>query len=223
MAKCIFLRIGLMAASACLLSVALIAQDESRPQRNRFVIGGGVGLPAGDLKRWMSPAALVRVGYGRRVSRHFQMDLGLDAVVGAAGINITQQSLVGELRIHDVEYMVPFGGRAILPLAEDRFELFAGGGGIYLRYDEEAEIPGLKCYGSCYYEIPCPSCTSRGGWGYYGTAGVNFALDRRHRVWLGLEARYTKGTTSGTLLSTVAGFETEDRWLSTSMNLVFRF
>ena len=223
MAISVFVRMGLMAALACMLSVPLTAQEVSRPQQNMFVIGGGVGLPAGDLEHLMSSAALIRVGYGYRFRRFFQADSGLDAVVGAAGINISRPSLVGELRIRDFEYMACFGGRAILPLAEDRLELFAGGGGAYLRYNEEAEIPGLNYYGSGVIDVPCPGCASRSGWGYYGTAGFNVALEQRHRVWLGVEARYIKGATSGNLLGTGARFKTEDQWLNTSLNLAVRF
>ena len=218
---CRFLRRSLMASLACIPALPLTAQDESRPWKHTFVLGGGVGIPAGDLRRFMSSSAAVRLKYGYRFTRNLQADLGLDAVIRAAGISITEQSMVGELRKRDDEYMVPFGGRAILPLAADRLELFAGGGAAYLRYTESADIPGLKYSG--WVEVPCPGCTSRSGWGMYGTAGANVALERRKHVWLGVEAQYIKGTTSGKLLGNGARFETKDRWLNATMNLILRF
>ena len=221
MTICEFLRRSLTALLASVLAVPLSAQDTSRPRKNTFAVGAGVGIPAGDLRQFMSLSGAIRLKYGYRFTRNLQADVGLDAVIGAAGIDISQQTPVGELRIRDVECIVPMGGRAILPLAADWLELFAGGGVVYLRYSEYADLPDLVHTG--YVDVPCPGCTARSGWGFYGTAGINIALERRKRIWLGMEAQYIAGTTSGKLLGTGARFETKDRWLNTAMNLVFRF
>ncbi len=60
-------------------------------------------------------------------------------------------------------------------------------------------------------------------WGIYGTAGANVALEHSKRFWLGIEAQYLKGTTSGKMLGTGVAFESKDRWLTTTLNLVGRF
>jgi hypothetical protein len=225
MGICKFFRRRLSALLVCLLAVPLMAEERWQPGKNTLVVGCGVGIPSGDLRAYMSSSAAFRIKYGYRMTRYLQAEIGLDGVIRGAGISVSQQTFVGEVRKRDFEYMIPFGGRAILPLAAGRLELFAGGGGAYLKYSEEAQMANMPwCYGpSCYIEIPCPACASRSGWGYYGTAGVNVALERRKRVWLGVEAEYIKGATSGKLLSTGAPFETKDRWFNPSLNLVFRF
>jgi hypothetical protein len=216
-------RIGFPALVICLLAPCLTAKEIPKPKvlKHSFALGGGSGIPGGDLSRLMSSSALVRLGYGYRLRIHLQLDLGLDAVMRAAGISISQQSLVGEIRVRDDEIMVPFGGRAILPVLKDRLEVFAGGGGAYLRYEETAEIPGVDAYNS----FPCPSCTSRDGWGYYATAGINVALHRWRSasVGVGVETRYFKGNTSGKLLGAGASFGTSDSWFNPTLNMMIRF
>lgn len=218
----LLLQVVLVALLASVLSIPSMAQEDPRPRKNTLVIGGGAGIPGADLGNVMSPSALLRLGYGYRLRKHFQVDIGADLVLHAAGIDVSQQTFIGEVRKRDNEYLIPFGGRVVLPLAQ-RFEVFAGGGGTYLWYGEEAYVPGMKCTGSCYYDVPCPSCISRGGWGYYGTAGVHISLERRNRFWLGTEMRYFKGATSGRLLGNGAQLETKDQWFNPSLNLVCRF
>jgi hypothetical protein len=152
----------------------------------------------------MSPAAVIRLQYGYRFTRYTQADIGLDIVIHAAGIK--------EAGKHDIERMIPLGGRIILPLFAERFELFAGAGPARLSY---SEYQGAN--------IPCPECATRSGWGVYGTAGANIALEHTKHVCLGIEAQYLKGTTSGKLLETGIALESKDRWLSTTLNLVGRF
>ncbi len=145
----------------------------------------------------------------------------------AAGVKRVEQSAVGDIKISDSEVLIPFGARAILPLAHDRFELHAGGGGTYLRYAEEASVPEgvtVTClYGPCYVDVDCPACTSRGGWGYYGMAGAAISLDRRHRCWLGLDTRFVRGRTRGQALGAVPGFRTKDQWVNTAIDLIVRW
>jgi hypothetical protein len=195
------LSMGLMISVAYAMTTPLMAQSNS--WKNMFTIGAGVGIPAGDLKQFMSPSAALRFKYGHRFTQNIQADLGLDMVIHAAGIN--------EMRKRDYEFAFPIGGRVILPLSSDCFELFAGGGGAYLKYNEA--IWGNICSG----------CASRGGWGVYGTAGANVALERLRHVWLGIEAQYLKGTTSGKLLGTGVAFESKDGWWTTTLNLDYRF
>ncbi len=200
---------------------ALIAQDEPpTPSSHFFFAGGGAGIPHDDIHHLMSSSALVRLGYGYRILPHIQADIALDIIFRAAGISLSQQTWIGEIRVRDNEILLPFGARAILPLGR-RFELFAGGGAAYLRYEEEAEIPGYPQneYGS----VPCPACTSRDGWGYYGTAGFNIAIEHKRRVWVGLEGKYLHGSTSGVLLGSGTPFGTDDSWFNPSFNLIFRF
>ena len=204
------------------VALPLLAQEEYR--KHSFLIGGGAGVPGRDLRDLMSTSFLLRFGYGYRFHRNFQADVGVEGTFGAAGVKIVQQSAIGDIRIHDYELFVPFGLQAILPVAHTRFEFHGGGGGTYIHYAEEASVPGitLNCPYGCSVDIACPACRSRGGWGYYGNAGVAVSVDRGKHVWLGLSTRFVKGTTSGEPLGTVPGFETKDQWLNTAVEVILR-
>jgi hypothetical protein len=173
----------------------------------------------------MTPSGVLQFGYGYRPWKHFQADVSLTVVPRAAGINVPLQTTVGTFEVKDTEFILPFGGRAILPLLAGRMELFGGGGGTYLHYTEIAPTRlGYGCYPSaCVFDVACPFCVSRGGWGGYGTAGADVALDRRRRVWLGVETRFVKGTTSGELLGSGGTIKTKDQWLNMAMNVAYRF
>lgn len=193
-------------------------------QRNSFSIGAGAAVPGQDLKPFMSSAIQFRLGYGYRFLRYLQADMGLNVVVQAAGVEGTIESPVGESKIRDFEYLLPLGGRAVLPLAHGWIEIHAGGGGAYLRYQEEASVPsGVHCYGNCYYDIDCLTCTSRSGWGQYATVGAAVALDRQSRAWLGLNTQFFRGGTSGDSLGSVRAPKSRDTWAVVSLELTRRF
>lgn len=184
-------------------------------------------MPTGELKQYMATRPAIRIGYGYRLHRYFQADIAVEGVFGAAGVRVSQQSLIGELRLRDSETLVPFGGRAILPLAKGRLEFHGGGGGAYLHYGEEVEVPsGVSVYTGgmpAVVSVDCPSCKSRGGWGYYGAAGAAVALDSRRLFWLAASTRLMKGTTNGQPLGSVPAFRTNETWLNTSLEFGVRF
>lgn len=217
--------IQLILAALSWTHARLAAQE--RPWRQIATIGGGVGVPGADLRPHMSSSFLLRVNYAYRFHRNLQAEAGLDSLFGAAGVNKVESSAVGDIKIRDTEYLVPFGARAILPLARNRFELSVGGGGAYIRYAEEAGSPeGVQVYcpyGGCSVIVDCYTCKSRGGWGYYGVAGAAFALDARRRLWLGVTGRFVRGTTSGQPLGSVSRFETKDQWFATAVELSWKF
>jgi hypothetical protein len=211
-----------MRSSTCLLVAALAAipvsaQSFDWAKRFNATLGGGGGIPGQDIGTFMSSSGLFRLGFGYRFQRNLQADVGLDAVVHAAGVDLRQQTFIGRLRIRDNEYIVPLGGRAILPFK--RVELFAGGGAAYLHYAEQVEVPGAGSDSN----FDCQVCQSRGGWGYYGIAGVHVAVDRQKRFFVGTETRLVRGRTSGDSLGSVPPLETHDAWLNTAAVFMVRF
>lgn len=182
-------------------------------------MGTGGAIPREDLSSLMTTSPLLRVGFGYRPIRYLQADWGLDAVFHAAGVRDFQDTIIGRLKIRDNEVMIPFGGRAILPLPGQRVELFGGGGATYLHYGESVEVPG----GGEDSGFNCRTCRSRGGWGYYALAGVNVAVEGSHRFWVGVETRLFHGKTNGDPLGAVPPLETTDTWINTAAVFTFRF
>lgn len=206
-------RLALLAIPALFILTPVRAQDYY--PRHNFTFGVGGAAPQADLSSLMQSSPGVSVGYGYRFMRYFQADLGLDILFGAARIREFLQTDIGGFRIKDREYFVPMGGRAIVPLAEGRVLLSAGGGGLYLKYNERVNQP------SSYYRIDCPICTSRSGWGYYAQAGADYFFMPNFR--LGLKTRVYRGHTEGEPLGPVPGVRTRDQWVNTMAELGFSF
>jgi hypothetical protein len=191
---------------ALILFGSAAAFAQSYPRHN-VSVALGAALPRGDLKPYMKDAFVLGAGYGYRFHPYFQLDIGIDTAFGAAGVRDFLPTGIGDFRIKDYQYFVPMGGRAIAPLG-DRIMLFGGGGGAYMRYSERVNQP------SEYYQIDCPVCTARSGWGYYATAGGSAFLDSGRHFRLGVVSRVYRGHTDGEPIGNVPGFRTRDHWIS---------
>ena len=199
---------------ALLLVLPVSAQYYNRHNINLMV---GAGLPRADLRERFSDSALVGVDYGFRFHRNLQVDAGFDTVFGAAGVNDWLPSQFGNLRIRDFQTFVPFGGRVILPLAEERVHIYGGLGGVYMRYAERISQPYQD------FRVPCDYCAARDGFGYYGLFGVNVSFDRARMFRFGAGTRMYRGHTSGDPLGAVPPRETTDRWLNIFGTVSFTF
>lgn len=194
----------------CLIALALLPTlglADGFPRHN-FNFGLGAGVPRGEIGSFFSPKPGLAVGYGYRFHQYFQGDFGFDTIIGAANVNDFAYTAIGYRRVRDFQYFLPFGGRAILPLANGRLQFYGGGGGTYMRYQEQLSQP------SSYYRIECPDCTARSGWGYYATAGFTVFLDRRRLMRIGVAPRVYRGHTQGQPVGTVPGFRTRDHWVN---------
>ena len=178
--------------------------------RHNVSVGGGAARPGGELRSLFSDSCLGGVEYGFRFHPNFQLDAGFDSVFGAAGVRDWLPTAFGNLRIRDFQTFVPFGGRVILPIARDRFQIYGGMGGAYMRYGERIRQP----FENSDYRIPCDVCARRDGFGYYGLFGGNMAVDQARRFRLGVGARVYRGHTSGDALGATPARETSDRWVN---------
>jgi hypothetical protein len=199
-----------------LVTTAISAQPLAR--QFGFTIGAGGAIPREDLATFMTTSPLLRVGFGYRPIRYLQADVGMDAIFHAAGVRDFQDTIIGRIKIRDNEILVPFGGRAILPVGS-RMELFGGGGAAYLHYGESVDVPGAGEDSG----FKCRTCRSRGGWGTYATGGVNVALEGSRRFWLGVETKLFHGKTNGDPLGAVPPLETQDTWINTAAVFIVRF
>ena len=197
-----------------MFALALVgsAQDYGK---HTFHVDLGTARPRGELRTLFNDSFLAGFGYGFRFHEFFQLDAGFDTVFGAAGVRDFLPSFVGSLRIRDYQHFLPFGGRAILPLANDRVHVYGGGGGVYMRYTERVRQP-LSESG---FRFDCDVCSSRNGFSYYGLVGVDVALDRAHRFRVGIGGRVIRGETDGDPFGDIPPRQTQDRWI----NLFGRF
>ena len=192
---------------ALLAALPLAAQDSYYPRHN-LTFGVGAARPKGDLGSALQDSPAISVGYGYRLLRYLQADVGLDMAFGAARINDYLPTGIGDYRIKDREYFVPFGGRAIAPLFGGRFLISGGAGGAWMRYGEQVNQPSYN------FRLDCPVCTSRSGWGYYAMGNASYFLNRYKNFRVGVTVRSVRGHTDGESLGPVPGFRTKDQWLN---------
>jgi len=186
---------------------------------HNVTVGGGAAVPGGGLKDIFSPTGFFRVGYGYRITKNFQADAGIDIAFRAAGVKDFFESQFGPLRIRDYEYMVPLGGRVVLPFSDERFRVFVGGGGTYLRYSERSSQP----FASSGIKLDCPICNARSGWGYYGLAGGSFAITPGSPFRLGGTVNFYRATTDGQSVGFLPPGPSSDRWINVAAEFTFAF
>ncbi len=205
--------------AVCLLTLTpVFAQYGFR--RNYITAGAGGGVPGGELVGSLNTSPVVRVSYGYRFHRLFQADLGFDTVFHAANVRDFVSTEFGDLRIKDYQFMVPMGGRAVIPVFRNKLLLYAGGGGAYLRYQERIRQP----FGSSsYYRLDCPACRERSGWGYYGLLGMSYALDRSQHLRIGFTSRVYRANMSGDAFGPLPAVQTRDQWVNTAAEFTFSF
>ena len=192
---------------------------QSTYKKHNFSAGAGAALPGGDLDPYLRTAPALRINYGYRFLRLFQADIGLDVGIGSARIKDFYESQFGELRIRDYQYMLPAGGRVVVPLADEKVQLYAGGGAAWLKYAERVRQP----FADSGYTIECPVCRSRSGWGTYGLVGGSVALDRAKMFRLGVTTKVYRATTDGDSFGTLPAIRTKDLWINLAGEFTISF
>jgi hypothetical protein len=199
----------------CWMLVPVLGFAQSQGEdfhRNNITVGVGAAIPLGSTATYLGTAPLVTVGYGYRFTRLFQADVGFQAAFGAANNQNPEITDFGPIQGGDHEFMIPLGGRVIIPNPFMRFEISAGGGTAYLHYSETIPQNGFVT-SSCY------SCTSRGGWGGYGLGNVSYFLDANHNFRVGTTFQFITAATNGQAVGNVPAIRTTDHW----MNVFFGF
>ncbi len=195
----------------CLAATSAVFAQSADLHHHNVVVGFGPAIPVANSTGYLSTAPLIKVSYGYRFNTLFQADAGFDMAFGAADNKQNAvQTDMGPVQGGDHEFMIPLGGRIIIPQPFKRLEMSAGAGAVYLHYSETAPSGG---YGSYYgYSPTCYSCTSRGGWGGYGLANVSYFLDDAQTFHVGKavpapSSAGRAGVTSG-IVAVVGGIPT---------------
>jgi len=208
---------GMKILALLAIAVPLLAQPAYR--KHNFTAAAGAGLPRADLQSFLNDSFGLGFAYGFRFHPNFQADIGLDAIFHAARTRDFFRSELGDLRIRDYQYLVPFGMRTILPLARDKVLVYGGGGGAYMKYREAIRQP----FGGVYFRLECPVCDSRSGWGYYALVGTSVALDRYQHFRFSVTGKVYRGNTSGDKFGAIPALRTKDQWISLMAGLGFSY
>ena len=201
-----------------ILLLLILLPAQAQYYRHSVRITGGAGLPRDDLEQFFDISPAFGFSYAYRFHRNFQAEAGLDTVFHAAGIRDYLETPYGPLRIKDYQFMVPLGGRVMVPFARDRFQFTAGGGAAWLRYQEFVRQP----YGG-YYQIDCPPCRTRSGWGYYALVGFSVALDSGRHFRLGAHTKVYRAETEGDSFGALPSIVTSDAWIVPAAEFSFSF
>ena len=188
------------------LAGSAVGQDFRKHQVN---LVAGAGIPRDDLRNVLSTSGGVGFSYGFRPIRYLMAEAGYETLFGAARIRDFVPTQFGNLRIRDYQQFLPFGGRVILPFADDKVQIYGGGGGAYIRYSERIRQP----FRDSGFRFDCPECALRDGFGYYAQAGISVAVDRAQFFRVGFATKVYRGATEGDPLGAVPAFETRDRWI----------
>lgn len=135
--------------------------------------------------------------YGYRANPHVEFEVGVQTAL-KPGPEIRGASY--DFKPDDRYIWVPFGVKFIVPIDRDRFELSAGGGGLYQKYS-------ISNSGSGFGFQPYHA------WGGYLVESASVALDRRRHFWVGVGPRFFLAN----------GDYHRDRWFTITGEFSFRF
>lgn len=166
-------------------------------QRNEITFSGGQSWEV--FKQFTESDTAVSLGgtYGYRVLKNVAVDAG---VLVARDPFPPSCASFGCFNGDNRFVWVPFGARFILPLKRDRYELSAGGGGLWEHYT--VNNPNAAFGASSY-----------SGWGGYLKISAGVALDRARHFWISGTPRW--------ILANPANHR--DRWFMVTGDLSFRF
>jgi hypothetical protein len=177
------------------LCVGLLLLAGFLPAQNRITLSGGWGEQITSHPNERQTAPVLGISYGFRPLRWFELEAGLMTGLQPGQTVCTGQSCFDP---SDRYFWAPFGARFVAPIAWNRVELSAGGGGLLEKYSVSIR--------------PNPfNIATYHGWGGYFAGGAAVKLTRH--FWVGGTPRF--------LL--VNPPYRRDRWFTITGDVSFRF
>jgi len=178
----------LLPALTC--SLAVFGQDAGR---NTVTVGAGGGFPSGGYRTgaWSDSAAF-SAGYEYRLFKYLAPEVGIVNLIP----NMTNYTKFGSFTSRERVTLISLGARGIVPLMDNRIELFAGAGAVHVGSSDFNLTAG--------YHSPT--------WLLQVSGGGRMAIDHRHRFWIGPTVRFSRD----------AGRPTEE-WVSLAADIALRF
>lgn len=177
----------------CLLAGVAHAQSFSRFD---FTFSGGAGVCVGPCYVQNETSPSLGATGGVRITPGIELEAGVFATLNPVGEDCVA---VGCTTPTSHYFWVPFGVRFFWPLKHDRFELSAGGGGLFEHFST-----GGTFHGGPY---------SYNGFGGYLKACAAVALDRHRHFWVGVTPRINLANSGGY----------RDRWFLITGDVGVRF
>lgn len=178
-----------------LILLACSVRAQSFP-KNRLTFSGGWADQIGPSYQGENATSL-GLTYAYRLNRYVEFEAGVHTAL-QPGPEI--RGYAYDFKPHDRYIWVPFGVKFIVPINHNRFELSAGGGGLYQKYSisNSGSGFGLEPYHA---------------WGGYLVESASVALDRGRHFWLGVAPRFFLAN----------GAYHRDRWFTVTGEFSFRF
>lgn len=180
---------------------------------------GVVGAAGGDEREAFRTTGGWTMASSLRFDRHAAIDAALSLAIGAARVGRTIDTNIGSRSTSDYEGFLLFGGRYIIPSADESLLLSLGGGVAYAFYEEDA--------GDIFKEsITCYSCIApTHGNGSYVTAELEI-LNADRDVGVSLVGRAITVRMNDWFLPGVANGSNSrplDQWASIGVKLNLHF
>lgn len=177
--------------------VSTFALEAQSSPRNEVTFSGGDSFQV--FTPFVESNTAVSLGgtYGYRFTPHITAEVGVFSVIDPYPAECDYSGCYGQ---NNHFTQVPFGVKFTLPVRSDRFELSAGGGGLYEHFSVTNPDTDF-------------SERSYGAWGGYFKPGAGVAIDRRRHLWLGATPRWSLANSGGI----------RDRWFMLTGDLSFRF
>ena len=190
-------RILFFAACVAMMDLKpLCSQPTADYWRQTITVGAGIAVP-NDWSYRFKKSPVLNVDYGYRLKRYIQADVGVETIVN--GWDTYERCRFSSTPVTNVGFIVPFGGRMLLPFNSGRVLVSAGAGGAYFNYTSPCAAPTIGHFAA---------------WGGYALAGASVAVDKAKRFRVGFLARYHRAYDRGYF---------QDGWLNLYSQFSFSF
>jgi hypothetical protein len=201
---------------ACVSFANLALGQTDEYQQNHIAEVTGPAIPLGNAANYVSAAPLLSVATGYRFTRFLQADVAFHVPFRAETNRTAELTGLGQVHGGNRDYMIPLGGRYVIPSPFKLMEFSAGRGGIYRHYSETRPFDG--CYSS-----ECCTYLSRGDWGNYGPRNASYFFGDGHNFHVGTTYEFVAPSTDGQAVGHVPDVRTSDHWSNLFLEFGFRF
>jgi hypothetical protein len=189
---------------ACTSFATFVSAQTAEFQRNHSTVGVGPPILVGNAADHLITAPLLSAESGYRFTWVLRSDVGVEIALGGADRQSAVQTRLGALQSGGHDYMIPFGGRYVMPSPLTRIEFPVGGGAGHLRHSETTPA-------------------SRGGWGGYGFGNAGYLFGHNQNLHVGTTFEFIAPSSDGQTIAYVPAARATDGWSNLYLEIGVRF